>query len=209
MPGRPVQHVLADKSEARFKELLLPWIFRPNDKDYGVDGQVEVVTDGHATGLTFSVQQQRRQAHQPVRQPRSDADYVDEAMNDLRVDALDARAWFNLGVARSRAGENEPALHAFVGAALFGKCDVEAWRNAFMLAFQIDGAGVLLFNIVLAAHDEVEAAFIDAVCDSAAAQAGEEAAAAVETAIREILRYDPREPEQVQLRMIEPADTDG
>ncbi|MFI1234451.1 DUF4365 domain-containing protein [Nocardia salmonicida] len=59
MPKRPRQHVLEDEARAAFAGLILPlgWVVRSvDDKDYGVDDEVEIFHEGQATGLKFYVQ---------------------------------------------------------------------------------------------------------------------------------------------------------
>lgn len=58
MPKRPKQHQLEDLSRGKF-QLILPesWVFRNKDKDYGVDGEVELFdSNGIPQGLMFYVQ---------------------------------------------------------------------------------------------------------------------------------------------------------
>ncbi len=58
MPKRPNQHKLEDLSRAKF-QLVLPkrWVYRDKDKDYGIDGEVELFDqDDKAQGLLFYVQ---------------------------------------------------------------------------------------------------------------------------------------------------------
>ena len=58
MPQRPREHALADESEHAFKSLLPSrWIYRAKPPDYGIDGEVELVTpEGQLTGRLFYVQ---------------------------------------------------------------------------------------------------------------------------------------------------------
>lgn len=58
MPKRPKQHQVEDLSITAFKNLLpREWVFREKEKDYGIDGEVEIFTpSGEATGLIFYVQ---------------------------------------------------------------------------------------------------------------------------------------------------------
>lgn len=58
MPKRKIQHQLEDLSRYKFG-LALPtqWVFRDKDKDYGIDGEVEIFDSNEkATGLVFWVQ---------------------------------------------------------------------------------------------------------------------------------------------------------
>lgn len=58
MPTRPNQHKLEDLSRVKF-QLALPkrWVYRDKDKDYGIDGEVELFDDSDkAQGLLFYVQ---------------------------------------------------------------------------------------------------------------------------------------------------------
>ena len=58
MPKRPNQHQIEDTSRAKFK-LILPrkWVFRDKEKDYGIDGEVEIFDESNkATGFVFGVQ---------------------------------------------------------------------------------------------------------------------------------------------------------
>jgi len=58
MPKRPNQHKLEDLSRVKF-QLAIPerWVFRDKDKDYGIDGEVELFDDkDNAQGLIFYVQ---------------------------------------------------------------------------------------------------------------------------------------------------------
>jgi len=58
MPNRPKEHELEDLSRAKF-QLSLPrkWVFRDKNKDYGIDGEVELFDeDGNTKGLLFYVQ---------------------------------------------------------------------------------------------------------------------------------------------------------
>jgi len=58
MPKRPKQHRLEDKSRLKFQEVLPEmWVYRDKDKDYGIDGEVELFDkDEKAQGLVFWVQ---------------------------------------------------------------------------------------------------------------------------------------------------------
>lgn len=59
MPQRPRQHVLESVSRGAFRALAenRGWVVRAVDSpDYGIDDQVEVFSDGGATGLLFYVQ---------------------------------------------------------------------------------------------------------------------------------------------------------
>ncbi|WP_419787983.1 DUF4365 domain-containing protein [Pseudodesulfovibrio sp.] len=58
MPKRPIQHQIEDESRAKY-ELAIPkeWVFRNKEKDYGIDGEVEIFTpDQMSTGLIYFVQ---------------------------------------------------------------------------------------------------------------------------------------------------------
>jgi len=58
MPKRTKQHQVEDESINKFK-LLLPeqWVYREKDRDYGIDGEVEIFDEnGFATGVVFLVQ---------------------------------------------------------------------------------------------------------------------------------------------------------
>ena len=58
MKKRPNQHQLEDLSRAKF-QLCLPknWVFRDKDKDYGIDGEIELFDkEGNSQGLMFYVQ---------------------------------------------------------------------------------------------------------------------------------------------------------
>jgi len=58
MPKRPKQHQLEDESRAKY-ELAIPreWVFRNKDKDYGIDGEVEIFSSNETpTGLVYLVQ---------------------------------------------------------------------------------------------------------------------------------------------------------
>jgi len=58
MPKRPKQHQVEDLSIIAFKSKLpREWVYREKDKDYGIDGEVEIFDkDDSATGLIFLVQ---------------------------------------------------------------------------------------------------------------------------------------------------------
>ena len=58
MPKRPRSHRVADQSRIAFERALPPqWVFRLQNPDYGIDGEVEIFDeDGHSTGLRFYVQ---------------------------------------------------------------------------------------------------------------------------------------------------------
>lgn len=58
MPKRPIQHQAEDLSILAFEQLLpKQWVYRVKEKDYGIDGEVEVFEDdGTATGIMFYVQ---------------------------------------------------------------------------------------------------------------------------------------------------------
>ena len=58
MPKRPKQHQIEDLSRAKF-QLCLPeeWVLRDKDKDYGIDGEVELFDENeNPLGLLFYVQ---------------------------------------------------------------------------------------------------------------------------------------------------------
>ncbi len=58
MPQRPREHVLSDEAQDAFKSRLpTNWIYRPKPSDYGVDGEVELVSsENQLTGRLFYVQ---------------------------------------------------------------------------------------------------------------------------------------------------------
>jgi hypothetical protein len=58
MPTRPREHVLGDEAPEAFKRILpSEWIYRAKTSDYGVDGEVELVSPhGALTGRLFYVQ---------------------------------------------------------------------------------------------------------------------------------------------------------
>lgn len=58
MPSRPIQHQLEDESRVEFQHLLPSrWVFRDKQKDYGIDGEVELFdSSNQAQGLMFYVQ---------------------------------------------------------------------------------------------------------------------------------------------------------
>ncbi|MFH2107253.1 MAG: DUF4365 domain-containing protein, partial [Chrysiogenia bacterium] len=58
MTKRIISHQLEDKSRSKFGLLISQeWVFRNKEKDYGIDGEVEIFDNqGNATGLIFFVQ---------------------------------------------------------------------------------------------------------------------------------------------------------
>ncbi|OEU68188.1 MAG: hypothetical protein BA863_14030 [Desulfovibrio sp. S3730MH75] len=67
MPKRVTQHQLEDTSRYKFA-LSLPsaWVFRDKDKDYGIDGEVEIFDETeNSTGLVFWVQLKATQSPNP------------------------------------------------------------------------------------------------------------------------------------------------
>lgn len=57
MPRRPAQHVQERLSKDAFSRALPDeWVFRVQDQDYGMDGEVEIFQDESATGRIFKVQ---------------------------------------------------------------------------------------------------------------------------------------------------------
>ena len=58
LPQRPRQHQLETESRIRFESAIpSQWVFRTLEKDYGIDGEVEIFDDsGTATGYRFLVQ---------------------------------------------------------------------------------------------------------------------------------------------------------
>jgi len=58
MPKRPRQHQVEDLSINALKHLLpREWVYREKDKDYGIDGEIEIFdTNNCATGIVFLVQ---------------------------------------------------------------------------------------------------------------------------------------------------------
>lgn len=62
MPQRPKAHQLEDRSRTNFQLRLPPeWVFRDKNKDYGIDGEVEVFSEGgSATGQIFLIQLKSR-----------------------------------------------------------------------------------------------------------------------------------------------------
>ena len=67
MPRRPIQHQLEDQSERAFASALpARWAWRKQDKDYGIDGEVEIFApDDTATGLLFKVQLKATESDDP------------------------------------------------------------------------------------------------------------------------------------------------
>jgi|GEM_PF-1343129 len=57
MPKRPRQHELEDESRRGFEQSLGPrFVYRRQESDYGIDGEVEEFRDGRATGVKYLVQ---------------------------------------------------------------------------------------------------------------------------------------------------------
>jgi hypothetical protein len=57
MPKQPKKHQIEEISINEFKRLLpREWVYREKDKDYGIDGEVEIFTNGIATGCIFYIQ---------------------------------------------------------------------------------------------------------------------------------------------------------
>jgi tetratricopeptide (TPR) repeat protein len=58
LPVRPREHQLEEESKIEFQQALpAGWIYRPKIPDYGIDGEVELVTSsGAVTGRLFNVQ---------------------------------------------------------------------------------------------------------------------------------------------------------
>lgn len=57
LPQRPQQHITKTESTNAFRTILPPeWVSQERVEDYGIDLDVEIFADGHATGLTFLVQ---------------------------------------------------------------------------------------------------------------------------------------------------------
>ncbi|MFL0087958.1 DUF4365 domain-containing protein [Tenacibaculum maritimum] len=58
MPSRPKQHRLEDLSRVKFQSVLPErWVYRDKDKDYGIDGEVELFDESDkAQGVLFYVQ---------------------------------------------------------------------------------------------------------------------------------------------------------
>jgi tetratricopeptide (TPR) repeat protein len=58
MPKRPRSHRLETESELAFQQAIPSrWVYRRKEKDYGIDGEVEIFDDsGRATGSVFLVQ---------------------------------------------------------------------------------------------------------------------------------------------------------
>jgi len=57
VPQRPRSHQVSDESRRAFERALGHWVFRPEQPDYGIDGEVEVFEEsGKSTGLRFHVQ---------------------------------------------------------------------------------------------------------------------------------------------------------
>jgi len=61
LPKRPASHVIGTLAESLVERAITArgWIYRrlEKDKDYGIDGEVEVFSErGHATGILFKVQ---------------------------------------------------------------------------------------------------------------------------------------------------------
>ena len=101
MPQRPRSHELEDRSRAKFS-LALPnaWVFRNKDKDYGIDGEVEVFdSQGRATGLLFYVQLKATDALNPQAQTIS-----------LKLDALRYYRSLDIPVLLARYVEQEDAF---------------------------------------------------------------------------------------------------
>lgn len=56
-PKRPKSHETQTRAEQIFESIIGPaWIATPTTKDYGIDYEVEVFSEGEATGLTFKAQ---------------------------------------------------------------------------------------------------------------------------------------------------------
>lgn len=72
MPKRPKQHQVEDQSIIAFKQSLpREWVYREKDRDYGIDGEIEIFDkDGYATGLVFLVQLKATDSEDRKRQRR-------------------------------------------------------------------------------------------------------------------------------------------
>lgn len=66
LPNRPVQHIIDTKGVALFNYLLPDsYIFRQiNERDYGIDGLIEIAFGGQASGILLSVQLKSSQGFQ-------------------------------------------------------------------------------------------------------------------------------------------------
>jgi len=58
LPKRPISHIIGDQAVlALRKSLPKEWIYREEDNDYGIDGEIEIVkSDGTVTGALCKVQ---------------------------------------------------------------------------------------------------------------------------------------------------------
>lgn len=66
MPSRPRAHEVEDRSRRQFEDWLPDgWVARPISADYGIDYEIEVFENGHATGLHFWVQLKGSDAPEP------------------------------------------------------------------------------------------------------------------------------------------------
>ncbi len=81
----------------------------------------------------------------------------------LRLDALCALAWFNLGVASHAVSKPDDAFLGFLLAGLLGRTDPEAWADAALLGISSAKYQSLVAAIVLTAYRINGQSFLDAV----------------------------------------------
>lgn len=67
MPKRTRHHELEDESVNAFRSCIpTKWVYRDKNKDYGIDGEVEIFDDeGKATGKVFYIQFKATDEHSP------------------------------------------------------------------------------------------------------------------------------------------------
>ncbi len=100
----------------------------------------------------LGIPQQRRRTQRALNEakgvPGTPEGWHDQALAQLRVDALWGSAWFNLGVSDRDYGDPRDALASFIASTILVPADLEAWQNAIVMAFALEAETVLADLIV-------------------------------------------------------------
>ena len=151
-------------------------------------------------------------SHRQRRQPSKAAHIFDDAAASMaqpervhaaavELDALCGLAWFNLAVHLHDIGHNADAATAFTMAALCQRWDVEAWANAFVLAFAEPAYRELAVQVLLAAYEAHGSVFVERCVGMVDTEHQPE----FEVALRRALEAAPRRRGAATLRALGPG----
>ena len=130
------------------------------------------------------------------------SEFIARLQEALKLDALCALAWFNLGTCLNEQGKCDDACIAFLFAALIQRGDAVSWANAFALAMSVKDYQFLAGHIVVAARSSCGEIFTEQLFRLADSQPGDFPRLEFLTGINDALSRIPENGSAFQVRFL-------